>query len=198
VAPLVSPILLLLCAAVFTDPEMASLRSEIEASRLTRMTRNARTLADGGHLRAGITAEHAGEIMWTYSSPELYELLVVTRRWPLQKYGTFIADAMIAALLPPQLRRLRPARTLGGRFRAPADRAGAKKSVQLDALSPSWCTQRDASPAARHGPGWARRRGRVGGRWGRGSDRAPQMTRVGALIWRSAASAFWARSTEDR
>jgi hypothetical protein len=40
--------------------------------------------------------------MWTYSSPELYELLVVNRRWPPREYGTFIADAMIAALLPPQ------------------------------------------------------------------------------------------------
>ena len=55
---------------------------------------------DGGHLRAGITAEKAVEILWTYSSPELYELLVVNRRWPPQEYGTFIADAMIAALLP--------------------------------------------------------------------------------------------------
>ncbi len=99
-----SPILLLLRAAAFTDPEMASLRAEIEASRLTRMTRNARTLADGGHLRAGITAEKAGEILWTYSSPELYDLLVVNRRWPPQEYGTFIADAMIAALLPREAR----------------------------------------------------------------------------------------------
>jgi hypothetical protein len=98
----VSPILLLLRAAALTDPQMASLRGEIEASRLTRMIRNARTLADGGHLRAGMTTEHAGVIMWTYSSPELYELLVVSRRWPPQEYGTFIADAMIAALLPPQ------------------------------------------------------------------------------------------------
>ena len=102
VAPRVSPILLLLRAAAITDPQMASLRAEIEASRLTRMTRNARTLADGGHLRAGISAERAGEIMWTYSSPELYELLVLGRRWPPQDYGAFIADAMISALLPHQ------------------------------------------------------------------------------------------------
>ena len=39
--------------------------------------------------------------MWTYSSPELYELLVVTRGWPLERYGAFISEAMIAALLPP-------------------------------------------------------------------------------------------------
>ncbi len=63
---------------------------------------NARNLAEAGHLRDDITAEHAGEVLWTYSSPELYELLVLGRGWPAERYGTFIADAMIAALLPPE------------------------------------------------------------------------------------------------
>jgi hypothetical protein len=49
-----------------------------------------------------MTAEHAGEIMWTYSSPELYELLALGRHWPPEQYGAFIAEAMIAALLPPR------------------------------------------------------------------------------------------------
>ena len=40
-------------------------------------------------------------MLWTYSSPELYELLVLNRGWPAEGYATFIADAMIAALLPP-------------------------------------------------------------------------------------------------
>jgi AcrR family transcriptional regulator len=101
VAPRVSPILLLLRAAAVTDPQMAVLRTEIDASRLSRMTRNARHLHQAGHLRVDMTAEQAGEIMWTYSSPELYELLVLSRRWPHERYGTFIAEAMIAALLPP-------------------------------------------------------------------------------------------------
>ena len=102
VAPRISPILLLLRAAALTDPQMADLRADIDASRLSRMTRNARTLANGGHLRDDITVERAAEIMWTYSSPELYELLVLNRRWPAGRYGAFIADAMIAALLPPE------------------------------------------------------------------------------------------------
>jgi len=102
VAPRISPILLLLRAAAFTDPQMADLRADIDASRLSRMTRNARTLANGRHLRDDITVERAAEIMWTYSSPELYELLVLNRRWPAGRYGAFIADAMIAALLPPE------------------------------------------------------------------------------------------------
>ncbi len=102
IAPRVAPILLLVRAAAAADPEMASLQSEMDAQRLQRMTRNARNLAASGHLRPDIKVEHAGEIMWTYSSPELYELLVLTRGWTLERYGAFIADAMIAALLPPK------------------------------------------------------------------------------------------------
>jgi AcrR family transcriptional regulator len=102
IAPRVAPILLLVRAAAAADPEMANLQSELNGERLERMTHNARNLAAAGHLREHLTVELAGEIMWTYSSPELYELLVLTRGWPLKHYGTFIADAMIAALLRPE------------------------------------------------------------------------------------------------
>ena len=100
VAPRVAPILLLLHAAATTDPEMGQLRTEIEAERLKRMTHNARSLADAGHLRPGITLRQAADVLWTYSAPELYELLVLRRGWPVRRFGEFIADGMIAALLP--------------------------------------------------------------------------------------------------
>jgi AcrR family transcriptional regulator len=100
IAPRVAPILLLVRTAAAGDPEMANLRSELNAQRLERMTRNARNLAAGHRLRDGLAPESAAEIMWTYSSPELYELLVLDRGWPLERYGAFIADAMIAHLLP--------------------------------------------------------------------------------------------------
>jgi AcrR family transcriptional regulator len=101
VAPRVAPIQLLARDAAAADPEMAGLYTEMQDQRLDRMTHNARNLAAAGHLRDGITVEHAGHVMWTYSSPELYELLVVRRAWPLERFGAFIADALIAALLPP-------------------------------------------------------------------------------------------------
>jgi hypothetical protein len=101
VAPRVSPILLLLRAAAATDPEVAGLQAEMDASRLRRMTGNARRLADSGHLRDGITTEHAADVLWACSSPELYELLAISRGWTAERYGAFVADAMIAALLPP-------------------------------------------------------------------------------------------------
>ncbi|MEP7024539.1 MAG: TetR/AcrR family transcriptional regulator [Actinomycetota bacterium] len=101
IAPRISPIMLLLRAAAVADPQAAGLWEEIDSGRLTRMTHNARHLGQAGHLREGITVEHAGEILWTYSSPELYELLVLRRHWAPAQYGAFIAEAMISALLHP-------------------------------------------------------------------------------------------------
>jgi AcrR family transcriptional regulator len=101
VAPRVVPILLLVRDAAASDPEMASLQVELDEQRLQRMTANARRLAAAGHLREDVPVDLAGEILWTYSSAALYELLVLRRGWPLDRYGAFIADAMIAALLPP-------------------------------------------------------------------------------------------------
>jgi len=99
VAPRVAPILLLIRAAAAGDPEVAVLLDKIDAQRLHRMTDNARRLGRAGHLRPGITVARAADVLWTYSSQELYELLVLRRGWPLARYGRFIADAMIDALL---------------------------------------------------------------------------------------------------
>jgi hypothetical protein len=99
VAPRVAPVLLLVRDAAASDPELARLQAEMDAARLTRMTHNARTLLKGGHLRRGINLDEAADVLWTYSSPELYEMLVVRRGWEVERYGRFIADAMIAALL---------------------------------------------------------------------------------------------------
>jgi len=98
-APRASPILLLIRDVAAGDAEVRALRDELDADRLRRMTDNARRLRDAGHLRHGMTLAHAADILWTYSSPELYELLVLRRGWTPQRYGRFVADAMIKALL---------------------------------------------------------------------------------------------------
>jgi AcrR family transcriptional regulator len=100
VAPRVSPILLLIRSAAASDPEMAELHDEVVQERLSRMELNARHLYERGDLRAEISLAEARDVLWTYSSPELYELLVLRQRWPLERYGRVIAEAMIAALLP--------------------------------------------------------------------------------------------------
>ena len=61
---------------------------------------HARYLVEGGHLRAGITPEKARDVLRAYSSSELYELLVLRQGWTLEGWAQFIAEGMIAALLP--------------------------------------------------------------------------------------------------
>lgn len=100
IAPRAAPIYLLLRATATTDPELRALLEEIDAARLRRMTDNARRLHTAGHLRPGITVAQAADVLWTYSSADLYELLVLRRGMPLKQYGHFVANAMTAALLP--------------------------------------------------------------------------------------------------
>jgi AcrR family transcriptional regulator len=99
IAPRAAPILLLIRDVAATDSEVRALLEEMDMDRLRRMTDNARRLHDAGHLRADITLAQAADVLWTYSSPELYELLVLRRGWTRKRYGRFIADAMIHALL---------------------------------------------------------------------------------------------------
>jgi AcrR family transcriptional regulator len=99
VSPRVSPLLLLLRAAAEADREAKALLGELEQSRLDRMSDNAGYLADGGHLRAGVTLDEARDVLWACSSPELYELLVLRRGWTPVRLGEFVAGTMAGTLL---------------------------------------------------------------------------------------------------
>jgi AcrR family transcriptional regulator len=99
-APINAPIFLLARDAAASDPHIADLLREVDAARLERMTTNARGLLERGFVRPGIGLEEARDVLWTYSSLELYELLVMRRGWPIERYGRFVAAGMKAALLP--------------------------------------------------------------------------------------------------
>jgi len=100
VTPRVAPILLLVRSAAASSPELAALWEELEDQRLERMTDNARHLLDRGHLREGCSLEEARDILWAYTSPELYERLVLRQGWPVDRYGRFISAGIIATILP--------------------------------------------------------------------------------------------------
>ena len=101
VASVVSPIRLLMRSAALADPEMEALLRETDEDRLERMRHHARFLKERGYLREGVTLGEATDVLWTCSSVEIYDLLVVQRGWPLPRFARFVADFMITALLPP-------------------------------------------------------------------------------------------------
>ena len=94
------PVQLLVRDAAAGDPAAAGVWAEMLAERLTGMTHFARELDEDGHLRADVSADEARDILWTYNSAELYDLLVIQRGWTPDRFGRWVADALTAALLP--------------------------------------------------------------------------------------------------
>jgi AcrR family transcriptional regulator len=101
VAPRVSPVVLLVRSAASSDQELAVLLEEITTQRLERMTYNAQRLLLHHGLRADLDVERVRDVLWTYSSPDLYDLLVVQRGWTVNAYGDFLFRGMAAQLLEP-------------------------------------------------------------------------------------------------
>lgn len=99
VAPRVSPIMLLIRSAAANDHDLIELLEEMAAQRLERMTHNAERLIRHAEVRPDLSIEQITDILWTYSSPDLYELLVLQRGWTLAAYGDFLSRGMISQLL---------------------------------------------------------------------------------------------------
>lgn len=94
VAPLASPILLLIRDAAAHDREMAKLQAEADRARLARMSDNARAL-----VKFGIDATRSRDVMWLATSPEMYEMVVIRRGWSVDQYSELIHQLLVGALL---------------------------------------------------------------------------------------------------
>jgi AcrR family transcriptional regulator len=91
---------LLIRSAAATHPDASAIWEQMIEERLEGMTAFARELH--GHLRPDLSIEDTRDVLWTYNSVELFDLLVVQRGWDPERYGRWVAEAMIAALLPTE------------------------------------------------------------------------------------------------
>ena len=99
VASVVTPIRVLMRHLALTDPEIAAVLEAAEAERLARMRHHARFLKARGHLGEGVTVSEATDLLWICSSLEIYELLVMRRGWSTARFGRYVGNLMITALL---------------------------------------------------------------------------------------------------
>jgi AcrR family transcriptional regulator len=99
VSPQVAPVLLLVRAAAAVDADVVPLAQQLDDDRRSRMTDNARRLQEAGHLPERVSVEEMADVLWTYSAPELYDLLVQRCGWDLERYGRFVASGIAAHLL---------------------------------------------------------------------------------------------------
>lgn len=102
VAPRVAPILLLVRAAAAVDPGLAPLDRELDRSRLDRAAQLAAGLHRRGCSRPDLTIDRVRDVLYTFTSPELFRVLIEDRGWPVEDFGRFLAEAMIATILPKQ------------------------------------------------------------------------------------------------
>lgn len=99
VAPATGPIQLVVRAAAATDPGAAQVWEQLQAERLTGMSVFARRLNEGGHLRKGVSVNEARDVLWAHNSPEVWDLLVNQRNWTNKRYGRWVGQQLVAALL---------------------------------------------------------------------------------------------------
>jgi AcrR family transcriptional regulator len=100
VAPRHVPLQLVIRDAAATHQDAAAVWADLQAERLRGMAQFAAALADAGQLRTGVSRNTARDVLWTYNSAELFQLLVLERGWSAKRYGRWVADALVAALLP--------------------------------------------------------------------------------------------------
>jgi len=98
VAPRATPITLLVCDAAAQHQELVRVQAEIDRQRLDRMTLNAHRLTHRPGTRTDLSIEQIRDVLWTYSAPQIYDLLVLRRRWPIPAYVDFLTTGMTSQL----------------------------------------------------------------------------------------------------
>ena len=86
--------------AAGSDPEIRTLMHEMADQRYEDHHRLAKTLEQTGHLRPDRSLRRAADILGALANEQTYLALVRDRRWPTQHYEDWLADQLIAALLP--------------------------------------------------------------------------------------------------
>lgn len=80
------------------DLAIDELWREIQGERLTGMTMFARHLVETCSLRNGVEIEEVRDVLWTCISIEVYDLLVLQRRWTRAAYADWLTRTLIASV----------------------------------------------------------------------------------------------------
>jgi TetR/AcrR family transcriptional regulator of autoinduction and epiphytic fitness len=89
-------------AAAGADPEATQLLAEHDQRRYETQRRLARRLHRGKQLKPGLAAREAADVIWTLASERTYLALVRDRGWKADSYERWVAEQLVAALLPRQ------------------------------------------------------------------------------------------------
>lgn len=95
-----APAFEIMAEAAGSEPEIRALMREMGDQRYQDHYRLAKTLHQTRHMRPGLSARRAADIIWTLANERTYLALVRDRRWSTHDYEQWLADQLIAALVP--------------------------------------------------------------------------------------------------
>jgi AcrR family transcriptional regulator len=81
------------------SPELAMIGRKGEDMRYELQAPNAEFLLKSKALRAGVTQTMARDVIWMFTSPDIFRMLVVDRGWSADRYETWVGEMMARALL---------------------------------------------------------------------------------------------------
>jgi len=80
--------------AATSDPGIAEIYEQRPRARLTNQKAVAKRLAELDALPDGTSVETAADVLWLYTAPEIYRMLVVERKWSPNRYRTWFRAAV--------------------------------------------------------------------------------------------------------
>jgi AcrR family transcriptional regulator len=95
----VRPVSEVLRTAKAVEPEMATVREEIEGYRFQYVQTVVGWLAERSRLR--VPPPRAAQIVWALASPDVGRMLCDVQGWTTDEYADWLAHTLITTLLPP-------------------------------------------------------------------------------------------------
>jgi hypothetical protein len=94
----IAPLFTLLTQA---GPDVGEVLDIGERERLTGVTAFVAHLADSGAIDPRTDQTHLADALWALAGPQLYTQLTAKRGWSPDTYEHWLADTLLAMLLPP-------------------------------------------------------------------------------------------------
>ena len=94
------PLLRVLMQASSSDPELKALWESIETSRRHGQAGFVAMLAGRGALRPGLSADEGRDGLWTLTSLAVFDMLVGTCGWSIERYQQWLSHQLSHLLLP--------------------------------------------------------------------------------------------------
>ncbi|MBZ0276469.1 MAG: TetR/AcrR family transcriptional regulator [Anaerolineae bacterium] len=95
-----APIFDVMRTAAKTEPDIADMRDHMLGERKQGMAHFVRSVTAHTALRTGLSMEKATDIVFALSSGEMFTVLTVDLGWSDEQYQSWLAEALVNALLP--------------------------------------------------------------------------------------------------